>query len=147
MPAEPAGAGGPVLTCVGADVAPEQPGPGEGFAAEAAEAGQGVGADVHLQGAQAGVRPGAVLAAEAPPPRGQVEGLGVLQGGAWAAGAHQDGGNLGVGGQREGEAGEEAAVVLQAGGSRECRGLVAAGGEQPPTVTQADELCGSRERG
>lgn len=141
--------GGLILTCVGADVALEQPGPGEGFAAEAALAGQGVGSDVHLQGAQAGVCPGAVPAAEAspvqPPMQGQVEGLDVLQGGARAVGARRDGGSLGIRGQQEGEAGEKAAAVLQAGRSRGHGGLAVARGEQPPAVTQAVELCGNGE--
>lgn len=52
------------LTCVGADVASEQPGPGEGLAAGGAHAGQRVRADVHLQGSQAGVLLRTVLAEE-----------------------------------------------------------------------------------
>lgn len=42
-------------TCVGADVALEQPGPGEGLAAHLTDAGQRVGADMHLEGTQAGI--------------------------------------------------------------------------------------------
>lgn len=43
------------LTCMGADVALEQPGPGEGLTAHLADARQRVGADVHLEGTQTGI--------------------------------------------------------------------------------------------
>lgn len=52
-------------TCVGAHVALQQPGPGEGLAADGAGAGQRVGAQVHLEGAQAAVLLVAVSAGEA----------------------------------------------------------------------------------
>lgn len=52
------------LAGVRADVSLQQPGSGEGLPAGGADAGQGVGADVHLQGTQAAVLLGAVLAAE-----------------------------------------------------------------------------------
>lgn len=55
---------GSVRTCVRADVTPEQPRAGEGLSAGGADAGQRVRADVHLQGAQAGVLLGAVFAVE-----------------------------------------------------------------------------------
>lgn len=53
-----------VLTCVRADVASQQPRPGEGLSAGGAHARQGMRADVHLQRPQAGVLFGAVLAEE-----------------------------------------------------------------------------------
>lgn len=53
------------LTCVGADVTSEQPRPRKGLAAGGAHAGQRVGADVHLERAQAVVLLGAVFAVEA----------------------------------------------------------------------------------
>lgn len=53
------------LTCVCADVTSEQPRSGEGLSAGGAHAGQCVGADVHLQRAQAGVLLGTVFAVEA----------------------------------------------------------------------------------
>lgn len=53
-----------LLTRVGADVSLEQPGAGEGLATQLALTGQGVCADVHLQGPQARVRLLTVLAAE-----------------------------------------------------------------------------------
>lgn len=49
------GAGEGLLTSVGADVALQQPGPGEGLSAGRANAGQRVASDVHLQRAQAQV--------------------------------------------------------------------------------------------
>lgn len=52
-----------------ADVSPEQPRPGEGLAARGAHAGEGVRPDVHLQGPQAGVLLGAVLAVKGRPGR------------------------------------------------------------------------------
>lgn len=52
---------------MGADVALQQPGPGEGLSADLTGAGQRVGADVHLEGAQAGVLLVAVLAGEDAP--------------------------------------------------------------------------------
>lgn len=58
-----------LLTCMGADVALEQPGPGEGLAAYLADAGQRVGADVHLEGPQAGILLVAVPAGEGRPSR------------------------------------------------------------------------------
>lgn len=48
-----------------ANVSSEQPRPGEGLPAGGTHAGQGVRADVHLQGPQAGVLLGAVFAVEA----------------------------------------------------------------------------------
>lgn len=57
------------LTCVCADVAPQQPRPGEGLPAGGADAGEGVGADVHLQSPQAGVLLGTVFAEEGRPSR------------------------------------------------------------------------------
>lgn len=53
-----------------ADVSPEQPRPGESLAAGGAHAGEGVRANVHLQGPQAGVLLGAVLAVKGRPRRG-----------------------------------------------------------------------------
>lgn len=50
---------------MGPEVALEQPGPGEGLAADGAEAGQRVRADVHLEGAQAAVLLVTELAGEA----------------------------------------------------------------------------------
>lgn len=55
------------LTRVCADVAAQQPRPGEGLSACGAHAGQGVGADVHLQSPEAGVLFGAVFAEEGRP--------------------------------------------------------------------------------
>lgn len=52
------------LTCVCADVATQQPRPGESLSTGGANAGQGVWADVHLQSAQAGVLFGTVFAKE-----------------------------------------------------------------------------------
>lgn len=66
------GAGEGLLTSVGADVALQQPGPGEGLSAGRANAGQRVASDVHLQRAQAQVLLVAVFAVEGLP------GLGVL---------------------------------------------------------------------
>lgn len=54
---------------MGADVALEQPGPGEGLAAYLADAGQCVGADVHLEGTQAGILLVTVPAGEGGPSR------------------------------------------------------------------------------
>lgn len=51
-------------TRVGPEVALQQPGPGEGLAADGAEAGQRVCPDVHLEGAQAAVLLVAELAGE-----------------------------------------------------------------------------------
>lgn len=59
------------LTSVGADVALEQPGPGEGLAAYLTNAGQRVGADMHLEGTQAGILLVTVPAGEGAP-SGQV---------------------------------------------------------------------------
>lgn len=56
-------------TCMGADVALEQPGSGEGLATHLADAGQRVGADVHLEGTQAGILLVAVPAGEGGPSR------------------------------------------------------------------------------
>lgn len=56
-------------TCMGADVALEQPGSGEGLATHLADAGQCVGADVHLEGTQAGILLVAVPAGEGGPSR------------------------------------------------------------------------------
>lgn len=50
------------LTCVRAHVSPQQPGSGEGLAAGGADAGQRVGADVHLERPHAAVLLGAVVA-------------------------------------------------------------------------------------
>lgn len=58
-----------LLTCMGADVALEQPGSREGLAAHLADAGQRVGADVHLEGTQAGILLVAVPADEGRPSR------------------------------------------------------------------------------
>lgn len=55
------------LTRVGADVALQQPGPGEGLSAGRADARQRVASDVHLQGAQAEVLLVAVFAVEGLP--------------------------------------------------------------------------------
>lgn len=55
------------LTCVRADVAAQQPWPGESLSTGGAHAGQGVRADVHLQRAQAGVLLRAVFAEEGRP--------------------------------------------------------------------------------
>lgn len=57
------------LTCVCANVAAQQPWPGESLSTGGAHTGQGVGADVHLQGPQAGVLFGAVFAEERWPGR------------------------------------------------------------------------------
>lgn len=56
-------------TCMGADVALEQPGPGEGLTAHLTDAGQRVGADVHLEGTQAGILLVTVPAGEGAPSR------------------------------------------------------------------------------
>lgn len=56
-------------TCMGADVALEQPGPGEGLAAYLTDAGQCVGADMHLEGTQAGILLVTVPAGEGAPSR------------------------------------------------------------------------------
>lgn len=53
-----------LLPSVGPDVSLEQPGPAEGLPAQLTLAGQGVGANVHLQGSQRHVHLVAVLAAE-----------------------------------------------------------------------------------
>lgn len=50
---------------MGPDVSLEQPGPGEGLATDGTNAGQRVCADVHFEGAQAGILLVAVLAGEA----------------------------------------------------------------------------------
>lgn len=50
-----------------ADVSSEQPRPGESLPAGGAHAGEGVGPNVHLQGPQAGVLLGAVLAVKGRP--------------------------------------------------------------------------------
>lgn len=57
------------LTCVRADVAAQQPRPGESLSTGGAHAGQGVRADVHLQSPEAGVLFGAVFAEEGRPGR------------------------------------------------------------------------------
>lgn len=56
-------------TCMGADVALEQPGPGEGLATHLTDAGQRVGADMHLEGTQAGILLVTVPAGEGAPSR------------------------------------------------------------------------------
>lgn len=66
------GAGERLLTSVGADVALEQPGPGEGLSAGRADTRQRVASDVHLQSAQAEVLLITIFAVEGLP------GLGVL---------------------------------------------------------------------
>lgn len=53
-----------IVTSVCADVALQQPGPGEGLAAHLADTGQRVAPDVHLESPQAHVLLLAVLAAE-----------------------------------------------------------------------------------
>lgn len=54
-------------TCMGADVALEQPGSGEGLAAHLTDAGQSVGADMHLESTQAGILLVTVPAGEGSP--------------------------------------------------------------------------------
>lgn len=54
---------------MGADVALEQPGPGEGLAAHLTDAGQRVGTDMHLEGTQAGILLVTVPAGEGSPSR------------------------------------------------------------------------------
>lgn len=56
-------------TCMGADVTLEQPGSGEGLAAHLTDAGQRVGADMHLEGTQAGILLVTVPAGEGAPSR------------------------------------------------------------------------------
>lgn len=56
-------------TCMGADVALEQPGPREGLATHLTDAGQRVGADMHLEGTQAGILLVTVPAGEGTPSR------------------------------------------------------------------------------
>lgn len=58
-----------LLTCMGADVTLEQPGSGEGLAAHLTDAGQRVGADMHLEGTQAGILLVTVPAGEGAPSR------------------------------------------------------------------------------
>lgn len=52
---------------MGSGVALEQPGPGEGLAAHLTDAGQRVGADMHLEGTQAGILLVTVPAGEGAP--------------------------------------------------------------------------------